>query len=193
MLAKDGRYKIIGSLLEGEMVRFKALLDKTDSVLLTANTALLFVCGGVLTSIFTMVTLDVFMRFLFNKPLPASLSISELLVGWVIFIPLAYTLLTGGHVRVSIISLKLPHRLQVLADAFVFFADFVFFGLLTYWAWLHFWESYVENEVMWAAIKLPWWVGKMSMFFGMLFIALTSLHLLIVKLNEFCQEHQPQK
>ena len=165
------------------MENFRRALGKSEKVLTMTNNVLQVITGCVLTFIFSMVTLDVFLRYVFNRPLPASQSISELLVGWVIFLPYAYTLLIGGHVRVSLLLVKLPARLQIVADIFVYAVDFIFFALLTYWTWLFFWQSFLEGEIMWAATKLPWWVGKMSMFIGLFFISVTCLYFVLDRVS----------
>ena len=174
------------------MEKLRTALDKGKKILVITNNVLQVITGCVITFIFSMVTLDVFLRYVFNRPLPASLSISELMVGWVIFLPYGYTLLTGGHVRVSILLIKLPKRLQIIVDIFVYAIDLIFFALLTYWTWFFFWQSFLEGEIMWAATKLPWWIGKLSMFVGLFFISVTCLFFILDRVSSLCLQHQTE-
>jgi TRAP-type C4-dicarboxylate transport system permease small subunit len=118
---------------------------------------------------------DIFMRFFFNKPLPATWEISEVCMPIIVFLPFAYTLTRGGHVRVSLVTDRLSPRIRFGFEIISNSISFIICAMLTYWAWGHFWSSFVINEEMLAAIKVPWWVGKMAMPIGMGFFAIRFL------------------
>jgi len=172
--------------MEFGMPSVRTRLAQAQKALGAINTGLLVVAGGALTFIFCLTTLDVVLRAVANRPVPGALSLSELMVGWVIFLPYAYALMSGEHVRISIIFNKLPARIQVIADIFTYLVDLTLFALLTYWAWKYFWQSFLEGEIMFAAIKLPWWLGKLSMFIGMFFIAFTCLYFILDRAAALC-------
>lgn len=129
--------------------------------------------GCALTGMAYMITIDVSLRYLFDAPLPASVEISQLLEPYVIFLPMAYTLAAGRHVQVTALTMLLPGGVQLALQAFVLVVDTAFFAALTWFAWVEFHESYIVDEIMLAAIKLPWWVGKFAMPLG-LFIVLVE-------------------
>jgi TRAP-type C4-dicarboxylate transport system permease small subunit len=114
-----------------------------------------------------MIVVDITMRFFFNRPLPASWEISEVCMPFIIFLPFAYTLTIDSHVRVSIVKNIVPPKVQFWFEIFSNSISFVMCSMLTYWSWIHFWESFVINEEMLAAIQIPWWPGKMAMPIGM--------------------------
>ena len=71
---------------------------------------------GCLVLILMMVIIvDVVGRFVFNKPLPGGVEISMLLFVWVIFLPLAYVLFEGNHVRLTLFLVRLPQRGRSIA------------------------------------------------------------------------------
>lgn len=140
-----------------------------------ANAFLVTASAVVLIAMAFMVTYDVFVRNVFNAPLPASVEISQLMEPYVVFLPFAYTLAIGGHVRVTLLTMRLPEFLYQSSEVLVYLLDFLFFSLLAYFSWGEFLESWACDEIMLAAIKLPWWIGKFSMPLGMLFIALQCL------------------
>lgn len=144
-------------------------INRSTNAFLVASSAV------VLITMAFMVTYDVFVRNVFNAPLPASVEISQLMEPYVVFLPFAYTLAIGGHVRVTIITMRLPESLYLGSEVLVYLLDFLFFSLLAYFSWAEFLESWACNEIMLAAIKLPWWIGKFSMPLGMLFIALQCI------------------
>lgn len=126
---------------------------------------------GCLVVMAFMVSVDVFLRAVFNSPLPASVELSQFLLAWVVFPPLAYALVTGTHVRVSILLDRVPPRVRSACNIFSYAVDIVFFVILTHWGLLQFWGSYASQDVMLAAIWIPWWGSKMAMPVGIFFIA----------------------
>ncbi len=126
-----------------------------------------------------VVVVDVTLRDTIAAPIPGASESTELLLPYIVFWSLAYTLLTGGHVRVSILVARLPERTRVAAEILACVIGLVLFGALTYTSWLQFWESFVIQEFMMAAVKLPWWVGKFGMPTGCFLMFLQFLFLLL--------------
>jgi len=139
------------------------------------NFVLVAIAGTTLITMAFMITYDVIVRFLFNAPLPASVEISTLMEPYVVFLPFAYTLARHTHVRVTIITMRLPERLSLSLDILVYILDLLFFALLCYFSWLEFYKSFLAGEIMLAAIRLPWWSGKFAMPLGLFFICIQCL------------------
>jgi len=147
---------------------FRWLLDKSDQ-------AMIHLTGFVLVFLTLMIVVDVSLRALFNSPLPASAESTELMMPYIAFCTLAYTLAIGSHVRISILAERLPSKYRVHLEWLASAVGFGFSVLLTYMSWDFFWESFIIREEMLAIIKLPWWVGKFAMPLGFLFISLRYL------------------
>jgi TRAP-type C4-dicarboxylate transport system permease small subunit len=86
---------------------------------------------------------------------------------FIVFFPFAYTTTINAHVRVSLIKDLMPPKVQLRFDIIGNLICFVICAMLTYWSWLRFVESFLIREEMLAAIRLPWWVGKMAMPLGL--------------------------
>ncbi|MBU0944884.1 MAG: TRAP transporter small permease [Proteobacteria bacterium] len=154
-----------------------ALLDRKFQ---KVNDVLVVLSGTTLICMACMITFDVIVRYVFNSPLPASVEITMLMEPYVVFLPFAYTLAKGGHVKVTVVTMLLPTWIKNILDMLSSVLDLIFFGLLCYFSWLEFYESYACGEIMLAAIRLPWWSGKFAMPLGMFFICLqVILHLAI--------------
>ena len=113
-----------------------------------------------------MIVTDVFLRFVFNHPLPASWEISEICMPFIVFFPFAHTLRIDGHVRVSLVKDRVPEKVRLGFDLFAQIVSFLICAILTYYSWGRFWESFKMDEEILAAIRLPWWVGKGAMPIG---------------------------
>jgi TRAP-type C4-dicarboxylate transport system permease small subunit len=146
-------------------------VPKLSSALIFVNKIAVYVSSGVLTFIAFLIVADVSLRFILNAPIPASTEICKLLIPYIAFMAFAFTLSSGQHVRLTLLTGRLPVKLRAATEAFVYLFDFVFFALIFWFSGMEFWHSFEIGEMMSAAIKLPWWIGKFAMPVGTLLIA----------------------
>lgn len=153
------------------------MLNKIDELLKHVE-KLFLKCSWVFTMIITLlIVTDVTMRFFFNRPLPATWEISEITMPFIVMVGFAYTLTTGVHVQVSILTDHLPPKVKFFFLSFRNLLSIALCSVLTYSSWLRFLDSYRMNEEILAAVRLPWWVGKFAMpvcfaLFGLRFVML---------------------
>lgn len=158
-------------------------IRKLDDHAQILNRIMVYISGFALTFMTVMIVVDVFLRFVFNAPLKATVEMSELIEPYVVFLPFAYTLAKGRHVRVTLITERLSKAGRILSEIVVYIIDIIFFALLCCYSWLEFWHSFKVREIMLAPIKLPWWVGKFSMPLGMFVIVIQCILLLLLILS----------
>ena len=162
--------------------------SQKGNVLERANMVLVFIGVILLTAMSFMIVVDVLLRFIFNQPLPASVEVSELVLPYAIFFPMAYTLVRGQHVRVTLFVELLPKMIQKFTDLFVYLVATLFCALVTYYSWIEFQHSFAIGEIMLAAIKLPWWSGKFAMPVGMFVITIQCLLLLVNQFSKIMEK-----
>jgi len=63
-----------------------------------------------------VVAADAAGRYLFNRPIPGSLEITELMMVFIVFLAFAYVGSKDGHVRVDLVISLLPRRAQSYID-----------------------------------------------------------------------------
>ena len=137
-----------------------------------ADNVLLFLTGLSLVLLTFMLTLDVVMRFLFNKPFPAGAETSELIMAYIVFLPLGYTLSKGMHIRITALFEYIPAKAKLFFDIIADVLGLAFCIVVTYFAWKFFLHSFSIREEMLAVVKLPWYVGKFAMPVGFFFFTL---------------------
>lgn len=158
------------------MIGFEKLSPEGDFLWKrVSNNAQIAISGGITLFLTIWITLDITKRFFTGTPLPVTYNLSEMLLGWIIFIPMAYTLVVGQHVRVTILTDRLRPRWRLASDIFVYLVALVFFGTLTYYAWPFFWSSFSIREIIAPGVFLPWYMGKITLFIGMLLITAMCL------------------
>ena len=163
--------------------RFKHFMATFDIVVRWISIGFAWVSGSVLLILALMITVDVFLRFAFNDPLPAAPETSVLLLPWIVFPAFIYALISGAHVRVSLVTDRLSLRVRSRLEFFTDIGGLILFSVITYWGYVHFQESFVVREVMLAAIRLPWWAGKLALPVGAFVMTLGYLNKLIQRLE----------
>ena len=157
------------------------MLAKINAVSERANYFLAIFGAGVLIILMFMITYDVAARQFFNKPLPASVEISEIMMPYIVFFAYGYALTIGRHVRVTLVFSRMPRKAQHGAEILACLIGIFLFTVLTIWSWQHFWAGFVLREEMLAAIYVPWYVGKFAFPIGAGFFAMQFLVILILR------------
>ena len=160
------------------------MVEHADRVLKSIEKVLFYLSGVVCVLVTLMIVVDVFLRAVFNHPLPASWEISEVCMPFIVFYAFAYTLTMNAHIRVTFITSRVSPKLKFWLHIFGNSLCFVICALLTYFAFLHFWQSFIIREEILAAIKIPWWIGKSAMPVGMAMLSLRYLMQMILSLNK---------
>ncbi|MBW1767244.1 MAG: TRAP transporter small permease [Deltaproteobacteria bacterium] len=86
------------------------------------------IAAGFLAAMMVLTGVDVFLRYIFNRPVTGSYEMTEFMMPIVIAFGLAYCALEKGHVSVQLVTSKLPERAQVVMHIFanlVFLAVFI--------------------------------------------------------------------
>jgi len=133
---------------------------------------LVWLTGISLVILTFMIATDVFTRYAFNTPLPATAETSELLMAYIVFLSLGYTLSQGMHIRVTVLFEYIPKSAKLYFDLFADILGAVFCAMVTYYAWGFFLHSFEIREEMLAVVKLPWYVGKFAVPVGFLFFTI---------------------
>jgi len=151
------------------------MLKKIEKIIIKLDDMLGNIGGIILIGITLFICADVLMRAVFNKPFPGSVEICALAVVYVIYFGLAYGMTKGAHVRVTLISSRLPEPLQRVCMLIAYFVGTLFFGTATWRSWVYFWKSFSEREFMFASINIPWYYGKFAVPIGAFFMCITCL------------------
>jgi TRAP-type transport system small permease protein len=88
--------------------------------------------------------IDVGGRYLFNRPLPGALELSELFMVFLVFGAFAVTELRNGHVDIDVLVAKLPPRGRALSETFAALLSAAFWGAIT-------WRTALHAENVWGA------------------------------------------
>jgi TRAP-type mannitol/chloroaromatic compound transport system permease small subunit len=119
------------------MERLKKITSAVDKVNLFTGHVMVYV----LLLAILVISFEVIMRYLFNKPTNWGHESMTLLFA-VLYVTLGgFCHYFRGHVRVDILFSILPIRVQAILDVFTSLLFFVYILAFTYYSWLFYWSS----------------------------------------------------
>jgi TRAP-type C4-dicarboxylate transport system permease small subunit len=99
------------------------------------------IAAGFLAAMMVLTGVDVFLRYIFNRPVTGSYEMTEFMMPIVIAFGLAYCAVEKGHVRVELVILRLPERAQVVMHIFANLVFLAVFILIT-------WQTFLRAKGM---------------------------------------------
>lgn len=84
----------------------------------------------ILTLMMLLVFIDVFLRYIFNRPVSGSVEIVEVMMALCIALGMAYTGIVKGHISVELLVSRFSPRAQAALDVFHFLIATIMFLLM---------------------------------------------------------------
>ena len=133
-----------------------------------------------------LVSAEVIGRQLFNTPIPGELELSELLMPAIIFLAIAYTQSTGGHVRMTLAIDRLPPDWRRATEILVKVLAIATYAVLCFYSAKHAYRTWQFHDVTMSPPYFLVWpsavMAPIGLFLVTLRIYLEVLHLLFPKL-----------
>lgn len=138
---------------------------------------------GVLATLATIlmmiaIVIDVVNRAVSGRSVPGILELSETALVAAVFLGMAYTGATNGHISVDLLTSKLPDKISRWLIAFGWVATAVILAWLLYATALRAVASTQSNEVRMGLVNWPLWPARWIIVIGlaaMLLVALTNV------------------
>jgi TRAP-type C4-dicarboxylate transport system permease small subunit len=101
-----------------------------------------------------------------------------LLVG-ATFFALADTLRSGGHIRVSLVTQRLPVAVQTVLEGLVLLVATAFVGYLSFWMFEMVRDSLRFGDVSAGIVAIPLWIPQLAMLLGTVLLGVALVHTLV--------------
>lgn len=89
--------------------------------------------GQVILALMVLLTVsDVFLRYLFNRPVLGSWELTEFMMAILVFASVGYTMVERGHVVVDLVITRLPPRVRALVECITSLLASVLFAIVTW-------------------------------------------------------------
>lgn len=137
------------------------------------------IAGFALLLLMVLTTVDTIMRYFFSEPLVGVVEFSEeVLMVAIIYMPMSYVFLQGGHIKVELLERFFPDRLKVVFGKMHQLIGLILFLLITYFSIPVAYEAIVTNELSAAALPFPMAPSYVMLTLGCAMLCLRSLELI---------------
>ncbi len=130
-----------------------------------------------------LITIDVLGRATIGKTTLVATEISGYALVAIVFLGLAYTLRMERHVRIELVTRKLPLRRQQQLEIAVLILSMVFIGWFTWATWGPVKVNYIQNHVSITYLHAPMWIPYLFVPVGAGLLALGFLIEIIAKIT----------
>ena len=125
-----------------------------------------WISAGCIIFLMLFISTDVTTRYLAARPIPGSFEIGQILLTVIVFLALAQTQAERGHLRVEVVTSRLPVKARAIMDIIAYLAGILLYGLIVWktsrWAW----ESWELKEYAAGTINVPLYPAKFAMVAG---------------------------
>jgi TRAP-type C4-dicarboxylate transport system permease small subunit len=139
--------------------------------------------GGLILCICLLISaqivLNAFGRFspgTLPSTIPSYANFSGYMLAGATFLALAHTLRSGGHIRVNLVTTRLPVRIQFPAEGFVLILASGLVGYATWFMGNLVLESLHFGDVSTGIVPIPLWIPQATATFGIGLFCVSLLH-----------------
>lgn len=148
--------------------------------------ALSLVSASMILFAMLLVSAEVISRKFFNAPIPGQLELGELLMPPIIFLAIAYTQSTGGHVRMTVVIDHLPPAWRHVTEIVVKVLAIAVYAVLCYHSAKYAFRTWEFHDVTMSPPYFVIWPSAIMVPIGIFLVTLRVylevLHLLFPKL-----------
>ena len=134
-----------------------------------------FGAASIVVILMVMVVADIFGRKVLNNPVPMSYEVGAFMLVFIVFMGLAYSQRQKAHIRVEILTLRMPPRFRAVMDLFAFTLGIVIYGAIFYETFKWSYHSFAIGEYVAGLINIPKWPSQFALVFGALLLSLQFL------------------
>lgn len=127
---------------------------------------LAIICGLVMAFNMVIIICDVFMRYVFSAPIQGATELVAIMMAYIGYFGLGYTLKNGKHIAMSALYEKNKGRYKYVADVIIYAVIIVAMIALCYATFDLFASSFARMEKANSTTTIYVWIGKGGSFIG---------------------------
>ena len=134
-----------------------------------------WVSAGIVLFNLVLLCANVFMRFAFNSPIKGTSEIVTMMMAWVAYSGMAYTMLNGKHMQLEALSEKVHGKAKHILNFFVYLLASIIFLFFIKASFDVFWQSWLIKEESVASVTVYVFIGKCGTFVGWVLLAIQTV------------------
>jgi TRAP-type C4-dicarboxylate transport system permease small subunit len=152
---------------------------KYPKALESLNTKLSIVSGAIIGVIGCFSIIEVICRGIFNSPTKWSADMNQYLLIWAIFFVSGFAFQAQGHVRVDILTRKMPLMVRRVMAVIAYCFCLAFILIITRSSILMFTKAVTQNIYTYAFLQIPRWILIVAMLMGCAIMIITLVSIII--------------
>jgi len=129
----------MGLLMNGWLIRTGLFLEKA---IFPFSRFMLFIGQLILVMMVLLTVADVFLRYVFNRPILGSYELTEFMMAILVFSSIGYTMAVKGHVVMDLVFTQLPQRARDILECMTSFMAFFLFTIVA-------WRNALQASTAW--------------------------------------------
>lgn len=103
---------------------------------------------------------DIIGRYVLRTPIVGAFEFSEFLMAGIIFIGFAYSQAQKAHLKIDLLSSRLPVKTQHFFSLFNLVVTFLFYALIAWRGIAGSWEAYMLDDKTPGLVRIPFWPAR---------------------------------
>ncbi len=167
----------------------RAIYDFFESILKGISWLAITVAAFITLAIAVIGTLDIITTNVIASPISGAFELSESGLIILLFFGLAVTSRSGSHIKVDILTSRLPVRGQKICDAIGYLFTSVLFAFWTQQMYFLALKSFKIRETANGLLQYPIYIVKIAAFLGILIATIETLRRLLLSIAEFIKKN----
>lgn len=145
-----------------------------------------WISAFMILAIAVLISAQIFLNFatrVFGLPLPSTIpsyaDFSGFMLAAATFLAMPYTFRSGGHIKVSLVTARLPAQARLVAEVTALIAATALTAFAVYFIWILVAESVHFGDVSNGTIPIPLWIPQTAMGIGMTLLCVAVTHSLV--------------
>jgi len=135
-------------------------LASCDKVLRRVERGACYVAAGLVFIMIFPTTLDIFLRYIMEEPLPAIFQLTEFMMVGVVYLGISYVQSMKEHIKIEMATSWLPQWGQDCLDIFGYMVGLLLFAIMMWQSGRLAWEAWVTQDYTMGIIHFPLWPAK---------------------------------
>jgi TRAP-type C4-dicarboxylate transport system permease small subunit len=135
-------------------------LASCDKTLRRVERGACYVAASLVFIMIFPTTLDIFLRYIMEEPLPAIFQLTEFMMVGVVYLGISYVQSMKEHIKIEMATSWLPQWGQDLLDIFGYLVGLLLFAIMMWQSGRLAWEAWVTQDYTMGIIHFPLWPAK---------------------------------
>ena len=140
---------------------------KAEIAIKRISSILAGIAGAVVLWLFVLIFINVLLRYIFNYPFRHTDEILRFSMAWIVYLGFAYTLRSGGHISIDVVTIHLSQRPRKIFKTLSTLAVAIWILMINYGGWKLWLEMFIQKEHSFGLLEIELWIPGLCIIIGL--------------------------